>query len=106
MAAEHVRTTIVFPADVAARLRELVPSGRRSEFVADAVDERLRGMQFSQACRHTSGAWKDEDHPELQTFDDLRQYMRELRGPDHSPTQDVVLQHPLPRTQSTGHTAT
>lgn len=79
MQAENVRTTVVLPAETAQKLRDLVPPRKRSAFVTEAIEERLAQMTYSQARSRSFAAWKDKDHPDLRTHEDMQRYIGELR---------------------------
>lgn len=82
MSKETVRTTIVLPAETAGKLRELVPKRKRSEFIAEAIEQHLMQMVYQQGRELSFGAWSDEDYPHLRTHDDVRQYIAKLRDKD------------------------
>ena len=82
MSKETIRTTVVLPAEMAAKLHELVPKRKRSEFIAEAIDQHLMRMVYQQARELSFGAWSDEDYPHLRTHDDVRRYITELRDKD------------------------
>lgn len=66
MASDTVRINVVFPADVAEELRDLVPPRQRSRFVAEAVEAELRRLRQRTAIRESAGAWRADDHPGLE----------------------------------------
>ena len=80
MSKETIRTTVVLPAETAEKLRELVPTRKRSEFIAEAVDQHLMRMIYRQGRELSFGAWSDEDYTHLRTHDDVRRYITELRN--------------------------
>ena len=82
MSKKTVRTTVVFPAETAEKLRELIPKRKRSEFIAEAVDQHLMRVVYQQGREISFGAWSDEDYPHLRTHDDIRCYIAELRDGD------------------------
>lgn len=82
MSKETVRMTVALPAETARKLRELVPTRKRSEFVAEAVDQHLMRIVYRQGRELSFGAWSDEEHPRLRTHDDMRRYIAELRDKD------------------------
>lgn len=82
MAKDTVRTTIVLPAETAAKLRELVPARKRSEFITEAVELHLMKLTFRQGRELSFGAWSDEDYPHLLTHSDIQRYISELRSGD------------------------
>ncbi len=81
MAEERVRTTITLPADLARRLKESVPQRKRSEFMAEAVEDLLRKVESKEAWANAAGICKAEDYPHWRTPEDVRRYIDELRDP-------------------------
>jgi Arc/MetJ-type ribon-helix-helix transcriptional regulator len=82
MAKDTVRTTVVLPAETAAKLRELVPTRKRSEFITEAVEQHLMKLTFRQGLELSFGAWSDEKYPHLRTHSDIQRYISELRSED------------------------
>ncbi len=82
MAKDNVRTTVVFPAETAEKLRELVPARKRSKFISEAVDQHLMRLVFQQGRELSFGAWSDENYPHLRTQSDIQRYISELRSED------------------------
>jgi hypothetical protein len=65
------------PNDLLEELRRQVPRGEQSKVVADAVRKELLRMRFRRAIDDAFGAWKAEDHPELE--EGTEHYLRRLR---------------------------
>ena len=82
MSKETVRTTVVLPAETAKKLRELVPTRKRSEFIAEAVEQHLMRIVYRQGRELSFGVWSDRDYPHLRTHDDVKRYIAELRDKD------------------------
>ncbi len=80
MAKNTVRTTFVLPEETIKKLREYIPSRKQSKFVAKAIEQHLMLMIFQHGRELSFGAWKDEDHPDLSTQDDIRHYISEMRS--------------------------
>jgi len=80
MEEETVRTTVVFPKRTAELLREHIPARKRSSFIAAAVLEKLMEGVFRKGREESFGAWRDEDHPDLQTAEDMERYIAALRS--------------------------
>jgi hypothetical protein len=74
------RINVLLPSSLLAELRELVPLRERSGFIAEATAQRLLQLRQQKALRESRGAWTDENHPELQTQEDVRNWLRELRA--------------------------
>lgn len=71
---------ILIPLSLLAELRELIPSRELSGFIAEATAQRLLQLKQQKALRESRGAWTDENHPELQTQEDARTWLKELRA--------------------------
>ena len=74
-----VRTTIVLPEETAARLRASVPERKRSEFIAEAIENRLMQLAFRTERERTFGAWRDDDYPHLRTHANVWDHIDSLR---------------------------
>lgn len=59
------RTHIIIPEPLVVEIDRLVGKRGRSEFLAQAAEKELRRLQQIRALEIASGAWRDEDHPEL-----------------------------------------
>jgi hypothetical protein len=60
-------------------LRRLVPARERTRFVEEVLARELRKRKLKEALEKSYGAWKDEDHPELATFEDVNRWIEEGR---------------------------
>jgi hypothetical protein len=60
-------------------LRRAIPARERTRFVEEVLARELRRLKLREAIRNSYGAWKDEDHPELATFDDVNRWVEEGR---------------------------
>ena len=60
-------------------LRKAVPARERTRFVEDILARELRRRKVKDALEKAYGAWKDEDHPELKTFEDINRWVAEGR---------------------------
>jgi len=60
-------------------LRRAVPAHERARFVEAALARELRRLKLREAIKNAYGAWKDEDHPELATFEDVNRWVAEGR---------------------------
>lgn len=76
---EIQKVTVSLPASLLERLRERVPPRQRSSFIAEAVEERLALEDQLDAIEESAGCWKDEDHPELVTDEEIDAWLAELR---------------------------
>jgi Arc/MetJ-type ribon-helix-helix transcriptional regulator len=74
------KTTVSLPKPLLERLKERVPARQRSSFIAEALEERLALEDQLEAIEESAACWKDEDHPELKTDEDIDGWLAELRG--------------------------
>jgi hypothetical protein len=51
--------------DLVAAIDKLVGKRGRSAFLAELARNEVQRLQQREALREATGAWKDEDHPEL-----------------------------------------
>ena len=60
-------------------LRRAVPARERAHFVEAALTRELRRLKLRATLKKSYGAWKDENHPELATFEDVNLWVEEGR---------------------------
>ncbi|MDP2918797.1 MAG: hypothetical protein Q8O43_01060 [Dehalococcoidia bacterium] len=82
MSAKTEKLSITIPKEVAEMLREYVPSGKISSYVAEVLESQLLWERQKRALEKYAGAWKDEDHPDLKTPEDTQRFIREIRDRD------------------------
>ncbi len=75
------KLSVTLPVELVSELRQTVPSGEVSAFVADAVRDSLARRRFQEALDRGMGAWTDDNHPDLMTPEDSTAYVRALRDP-------------------------
>jgi len=73
------RLNLYLPKDLVEDLRRYVPARARTQFVIDALDRELHRLRLKEALKASAGAWKDEDHPELATPEDIDRWIEEGR---------------------------
>jgi len=71
--------TVSLPRYLLERLKDRVPPRQRSSFIAEALEERLALEEQLEIIEESAGCWKDEDHPELMTDDDIDAWLAEFR---------------------------
>lgn len=74
------RVSLYLPRSLIEALRRAVPPRQRSEFVAEAVAQSLHRLQLKEAITVAAGSWRDEDHPELATGEDIDRWIAEGRA--------------------------
>ena len=79
MGAVKERMNLYIAKPVADELRRLIPPRERTKFVEEVLARELRRARVREVLSRTAGAWKDEDHPELATFDDVNRWLDEIR---------------------------
>lgn len=80
MAVKRERISIYFPKPLLDDLRAYVPARKRTAMIVEATEKEMRRWKLLAALERSAGAWKDEDHPELATSEDIDRYIRELRS--------------------------
>jgi hypothetical protein len=60
-------------------LRHAIPARERTRFVEEVLARELRRLKLRDAIKDAYGAWKDEDHPEMATFEDVNRWVEEGR---------------------------
>ncbi len=78
--ARKKKVTILFPEDILKLLDARVPQRKRSAFIVDAVVEKLALEEQVAAIEESAGAWRDDDHPELRTPEDIDRWLSSLRA--------------------------
>lgn len=79
-----MKTQIVLPDTLAQALKQVVPIRKRSQFIAEAVEAKLRVLEFRQALKVAAGGWTDKHHAHLQSQADINRYLARFRGRFHS----------------------
>ena len=82
MSTLKARTHVVLPAQLVAEIDALVGARQRSRFIAQAAEQRLQQERLLRALEAGFGAWKDEDHPELNGPDGTAGWVRQRREED------------------------
>ncbi len=81
-----VRFHVILPRDLLATLDKVVSKGKRSEFVADALREKLTHEVQGEALRATAGILDHSRYPEWETPETTAAWVRELRAVDTEAT--------------------
>lgn len=77
MGTETRQANFLLPKDLLDELKRIVPKREQSKVIAEALKKELKRMKLRQALLTSFGAWKDEDHPELQ--EGTETFIRNLR---------------------------
>ena len=73
------RTHVMLPDDLLAAIDELAGKRKRSEYIAEAVRDRVARDKRSRALLRAAGALKDADIPEWETPEKTSAWVREMR---------------------------
>lgn len=79
MGAVKERMNLYLTKPVMDDLRRLIPARERTRFVEEVLARELRRRKLQAALKASAGAWKDEDHPELMTGEDIDRWIEEQR---------------------------
>ncbi len=73
------RLNLYLTKPLADELRRVIPARERTRFVEEVLARELRRRKLKEALKNSYGAWKDEDHPELATPEDIDRWIEEGR---------------------------
>lgn len=76
---ETTEITVNLPTKLLEELQTHIPHWQETPFLIEVLERELRRARLKQAWEQSAGAWKPEDHPDLQTADDIEVYVRRLR---------------------------
>ena len=79
MRAVKERMNLYITKSVMDDLRRVIPARERTRFVEEVLAREIRRRKLKAALKASAGAWKDEDHPELATFEDVNRWIEEGR---------------------------
>lgn len=74
------QANFLLPEDLVKELRKSVPRREQSKVIAEALRKELKLLKLQKALETSFGAWKDEDHPELQ--EGTEAFIKSLRKSD------------------------
>jgi hypothetical protein len=90
MSTLKARTHVVLPTELVAEIDALVGARQRSRFIAQAAEQRLEHERLLRALEAGFGAWKDEDHPELNGPEGTEGWVRQLREEDDRRFEEMI----------------
>jgi hypothetical protein len=74
------QANFLLPEDLIEELRKSVPRREQSKVIAEALRKELKRLKLQKALETSFGAWKGEDHPELQQGTEA--FIKSLRKSD------------------------
>lgn len=75
-----IRTHVVLPAELVRQIDHLVGKRKRSAFIEDAAEDRVRRERLRRALDKTAGVLKGKLPPEWETPETTRQWVRTIRA--------------------------
>lgn len=75
------RINVTFPVEILDILDKLLPARQRNHFIVEATRQAIQRAHLEIALKQLAQdiAWKNDDHPELESLEDMDRYVRELR---------------------------
>ena len=77
-----MRTHVILPEDLVKSVGALAGKGKRSQFIEEAIREKLRIDNLLAALEATAGAFSASDHPHWDTPEKVAAWARESRRQD------------------------
>ncbi len=74
-----MRTHVILPEDLVKSVDDLAGKGKRSQFIEEAIREKVRIDTLRAALKATAGAFSAEDHPHWDTPEKVASWVRESR---------------------------
>ena len=74
-----MRTHVILPEDLVKAVDKEAGKGKRSQFIEEAIREKLRKDRLLSALKATAGAFSAEDHPHWNTPEKVAAWVRESR---------------------------
>ena len=75
-----VKTHIMIPEGILSDVDQVAGPRKRSRFIVEAIEEKLRHERFAAALRAGAGAWKEANHPDLKTQKGVNRYLTRQRS--------------------------
>ncbi len=73
------KVSVTLPRELAGEIRSIVSQGEVSSFVTEALEHYLAYRKQRVALQKGFGAWKDKNHPDLNTSQDSTAYVHNIR---------------------------
>jgi len=73
------KITVTIPVALLNRLDDRISKRQRSNFIAEAIAERLALEEQVAALEETAGLWADKDHPELADGEAIDRWVSTMR---------------------------
>ena len=76
------KISVTLPRELTGEIRSIVSRGQVSSFFADALEHYLAYHKQKAALEKGFGAWKNKNHPDLNTPEQSTTYIRSVRKTD------------------------
>lgn len=86
------RAHVVLPAELLREIDARVGQRRRSEFIQEAIEEKLNLLERVEAFRRVAGSISDGDVPEWDTRESTDEWLRKLRGGSETSPTPILLE--------------
>lgn len=84
-----MRTHVILPDEMVESIDELVGKRKRSRFVEEAVNDKLKRERLGRALEEAAGMLKAEDYPEWSTPEKASEWVRKSRQADEERTREI-----------------
>jgi metal-responsive CopG/Arc/MetJ family transcriptional regulator len=84
----HVRTNLLLPSDLVAEVDAIAGPRGRSRYVTKALEREVRRDRWWVEAQRTAGGWTAESHPQFETSEQVREWVRAGRAEGTEPWAD------------------
>jgi predicted transcriptional regulator len=84
-----MRTHVVLPPELVEEVDSLAGRRKRSQFIEDAIKDKVRRAKLAQALRDTAGMLDPKEYPHLATPGDRSAWVQRLRSFERDPWLDA-----------------
>jgi len=84
------RAHVVVDEDILREIDRLAGKKKRSSFIEEAAKKELQRLNQLSVLRKLKGAWKDEDHPDMQGKQGTYKWVRKLRTEDEKTLREKL----------------
>jgi metal-responsive CopG/Arc/MetJ family transcriptional regulator len=90
MMKETIRTHVVLPRDLVTTVDSLAGKRTRSEFVEEALREKVARERLGKALAETAGSLNLADHPEWATPEKVSAWVHNMRNEENEATERAL----------------
>jgi metal-responsive CopG/Arc/MetJ family transcriptional regulator len=90
MMKETVRTHVVLPRDLVEAVDTLAGARTRSEFVEEALRDKVARERMGKALAETAGSLNLADHPEWSTPEQVSAWVHDMRSEENAATERAL----------------